>query len=288
MPLPSLRPYRAVQAAIAAAAGLAGQRTWRIASLAALLAPLSLAAAPVHADPGREPALVVALDHLPSERSVADKHRTPDSIDHALALDLARRLQRPLLALANDAASTHGDQGGMPALRLTTLVHPVIVPAGQVAIPVRYDAAPMAIMRTDTTIKRWEDLKGRTVCVARDGKHAGSLAAGFGAQEKVYPSSADALVALRIGACDASVHDTALLQALIRFPEWKKFSAQLPARESRALAFLVPATDTRTIAALRKATQAWRSERLPAHLAKEAARNIAFEVYLEQDVPDCH
>ena len=32
----------------------------------------------------------------------------------------------------------------------------------------------------------------------------------------------------------------------------------------------------------------WRADAFPEALVKNAVRNMAFEVYLEQDVPDCH
>ena len=70
-------------------------------------------------------------------------------------------------------------------------------------------------MRTDTTIRRWDQLESRSVCVARGANHVGTVAARYGAIEQVHPSVTDALV-------------------------------------------------------------------------KKTVRNMAFEVYLEQDVPDCH
>ncbi len=73
----------------------------------------------------------------------------------------------------------------------------------------------MAIMRTDTTIRRWDQLQGRSVCVA-------------------------------------------------------------------------PAQDRKTISLLRRVAAEWAAEDYPDALVKNAVRNMAFEVYLEQDVPDCH
>lgn len=242
------------------------------------------------ASENRQPApLVIALDYVMPERAVSQKFRTPETIDAALAEALAHRLQRPLAVVPGDTerSDSHASRRAS-GLRLTTLGTAESAPPAQVAIPIRYAAAPMAIMRTDTTIKRWEHLKGRTVCVTQGGNHIDTLAARYGAIEKRYPAPADALVALRIGECDAAVHDSALLEELIRLPEWKKFSARLAPREERTLALLVPARDTQAIAALKKIAQEWNAQALPAALMKTAVRNIAFEVYLEQDVPDCH
>jgi len=162
------------------------------------------------------------------------------------------------------------------------------VPQDLSVIPIDYRAVPMAIMRSDTTIQRWEDLQGRKVCVAAGGHHVGTLSGRYGAIEQVHPSTTDALVALRVGDCDAMVHDSTMLEQLIRFPEWKKFSARLRGNQRSTLAFLVPAQDQSRVQALRRVAFEWDAGGYPEQLVKKTVRDIAFEVYLEQDVPDCH
>lgn len=227
--------------------------------------------------------LVIGLDYLVPEYKAGAKFRTPATIDNALAEDLAKRLQFPL-------AVTRA-KPGLPAagnIILTTLADPVALPRTHVAIPVGYSAGQMAIMRTDTTIKSWEQLKGRTVCVSEGGHDVGTLAAKYGAVEQVYKAPADALIAVRTGACDAGVADSAMLEELIKLPEWRKFSARLPAGPRSTLAFVVPANDKKTIAALRKVAGEWIAAGLADALVKKSVQAIAFEVYLDQDVPDCH
>ena len=243
------------------------------------LLPLALLAAAGAA--AEQAPLVVALDYVMPEQRVDKKFRSPETIDSALAADLGERLKRTLNTVP-------AKQAPQSAVRITTLDGRGTVPAGYVSIPVPYESAPMAIMRTDTTIKRWEHLKGRTVCVSQGGNHVGTLTARYGAIEKVYPAPADALIAVRTGECDATVHDSAMLEELIRLPEWKKFSARLPAGEGRRLAVLVPAHDRNTIAAVQGAVRDWNEQEFPKELTKKAVRAIAFEVYLDQDVPDCH
>lgn len=59
--------------------------------------------------------------------------------------------------------------------------------------------------------------------------------------------------------------------------------------ESRAaLAFVVPADDRKSAAVLRQIVLAWAARAYLDQLVKKMARQIAFEVYLDQDVPDCH
>lgn len=84
------------------------------------------------------------------------------------------------------------------------------------------------------------------------------------------------------------VHDSPMLEELLRLPEWKKFSRRLTAAQRSTLAFLVPAGDKKAISALRQVAADWNAKSYPDALVKNAVRNIAFEVYLEQDVPDCH
>ncbi|MFC4299001.1 ABC transporter substrate-binding protein [Castellaniella hirudinis] len=159
------------------------------------------------------------------------------------------------------------------------------LPEGLRATRLSWSAAPMAIMRTDTDIHAWSDLGGRTVCLSADGRVSGELSARFGAIEQIYASAADALLALRVGQCDAAVQDEDFLKQLLTYPEWRKFSAQLAPYRAQALTRLVRddlATPRKT--AVRQATSA---ERLR-ELARQQARDIAFEVYLDQTVPDCH
>lgn len=257
---------------------------------AACVATAAGAALQAKAPPAaQDKTLVVLLDRIEPEYKAGAKYRTPATIDNELAEDLARRMQMPLTkADAGQAAASAVAGAGAVRLQLTTLADAGAVPRGHTVVPVAYHAAPMAIMRTDTDITSWDQLRGRTVCVARGSRHAGMAAGRYGATEMVFTSVTDAMIAVRSGACDAAVDDSAMLRELVRLPEWKKFSAQLPAPHSSMLAFVVPASDTDSVAQARKIAAAWKAEAYPDALAKKAAQNIAFEVYLEQDVADCH
>ncbi|MGA0585001.1 MAG: ABC transporter substrate-binding protein [Castellaniella sp.] len=158
-------------------------------------------------------------------------------------------------------------------------------PSGVRVSRLAWSAGPMAIMRTDTDIRAWSDLSGRTVCLSADGRVPGELSARFGAIEQIYASAADALLALRIGQCDAAVQDEDFMKQLLAFPEWSKFSAQLAPYRSQTLTRLVrDDLSAPRDAAVRQATSPQRLR----ELARQQARDIAFEVYLDQTVPDCH
>ena len=190
----------------------------------------------------------------------------------------------PLQAVAADQAGPQLAQGELDAW-VGVLPATADVPATVRRTMLDWSAAPMAIMRTDTDIHAWADLSGRTVCLSEDSRVTGELAARFGAVEQVYASSADALLALRIGQCDAAVQDEDFLRQLLQFPEWRKFSAQLAPYRPQTLTRLV----RDDLPAPRKTAvrQATAPERLH-ELARQQARDIAFEVYLDQTVPDCH
>lgn len=224
-----------------------------------------------------EAPLVVALDFVVPPLAPGGKYRTPATIDTALAEDLAKRLDRPLRATASGPAD----------VRLTALRRDEM-PDGMAVVALPYRVTPMAIMRTDSDIGRWEHLRGRTACVAAGGSHVGEVERRHGATEIVHPTLTEALVALRIGECDVLVHDSVLLEEMLRLPEWKKFSRKLRSREGRVLALLAPRGDEATVARVREVADAWKSKSFTDSLVRTAVRDIAFEVYVEQEVPDCH
>ncbi|MHA3902405.1 type 2 periplasmic-binding domain-containing protein [Castellaniella sp. WN] len=191
----------------------------------------------------------------------------------------------PLRAVAAEQAARQVGEGELDAWVGVWPGEGAAPPEGVRVARLAWSAAPMAIMRTDTDIHAWSDLSGRTVCLSADGRVSGELSARFGAIEQIYASAADALLALRIGQCDAAVQDEDLLKQLLAFPEWKKFSAQLAPYRTQGLTRLM----RDDLSAPREAAvrQAMSPERLR-ELARMQARDIAFEVYLDQTVPDCH
>jgi polar amino acid transport system substrate-binding protein len=212
-----------------------------------------------------------------------------ENVDSALAEEIAQQMKVRLTGVP-----VHWKGAGNPiASRKADIVLAAVSdadsPHKSVAIvPTGYSAGPMAIMRSDTDIKTWEQLKGRKVCMSRDGRYAGTIAGKYGANEKVFRAPADSLLALRIGECDAAVHDSTMLEQLIKLPEWKKFSARLPVGPVSPLVFAVPANDTHTVKLLSRVARDWSSTGHLKQLTEKMARNIAFEVYLDQNVPDCH
>lgn len=233
--------------------------------------------------------LTIGMPYVVPPHVPGSKVRTPEGPAPLLIERLSKQL--PLRAVA---VPDRGD-GDTPAAwpgEVDALLRPVgDTGAGRregVVIPTGYRAGIMAIMRTDTDIKTWEDLRGRSVCLTEGSGLAGRMQARYGATEKVFRAPADALLDLRIGGCDAAVHDSTMLEALLAYPEWKKFSARLPVQETRELAFVLPGDDPELARTLQSQVKAWQEADLLAKLTKQSARDIAFEVYLDQEVPDCH
>lgn len=268
-----------VSAALAVAALLANPVSASTGAPAGHAAPASAAGEP----------LKLGLPYVVPPHQPGAKVRTPEGLAPILAERLATHLPVAPVAVESPEKAVAAPAGQAAA---DALLLPVATgenaPAQAVVIPTGYRAGIMAIMRTDTDIKRWEDLKGRTVCIAEGGGLAGQLQARYGAIEQVYRAPADALLNLRIGTCDAAVHDSTMLQALLEFPEWKKFSAQLPVLQERDLAFIVSPGNEEVARVLQTQVAEWRQDDLLKKLTRQAARDIAFEVYLDQEVPDCH
>lgn len=224
----------------------------------------------------------LGVAQVPAAPVPGAKPRTPVRIE-VLAMQ-ATQGGAPVQAVALDQALTRLRDGELDAW---TGVAPAdaALPDGVRRRDVGWSASPLAIMRTDTDIHDWTALSGRTVCLSADGRYVGELSARFAAIEQVYPAAADALLALRTGQCDAAVADEDFLRELLKYPEWRKFSAQLAPYRKEKLTQLRRADLS---AAGREALSGALSPAALRGEAREQARAIAFEVYLDQTVPDCH
>jgi polar amino acid transport system substrate-binding protein len=234
-------------------------------------------------------ALIVGMNHVAPPYTAGAKFRTPENIDSLLAEAVAEQMKAKLTAVP----IPHKDRAKAIASRKADIVLTALSDSNKsdksiAIVPTGYSSGPMAIMRTDTTIKSWEQLKGRKVCVAGGGRYAGTIARKYGATEMVFRAPADALLALRIGDCDAAVHDSTMLEQLLKLPEWKKFSARLPVGQVSPLVFAMPANDTQTASLVRRVVDEWSATGHLKQLTEKMVRNITFEVYLDQNVPDCH
>ncbi|WP_417276726.1 ABC transporter substrate-binding protein [Castellaniella sp.] len=259
------------------ALGLLLRTTWvLIVGPALVLAANSALAGPAH-DGWR-----LGIENVPEAPVPGAKPRTPVRIE--VLAGAKWEGSAPMQAIAADQALAQLQDGQLDAwvgvLPEDSQVAPQVLKQ-----TVAWSVSPMAIMRTDTDIHDWVSLAGRTVCLSADGRYVGELNARLGAIEQVYASATDALLALRTGQCDAAVQDEGFLRQLLTYPEWRKFSAQLAPYRKAYLTQLVR-TDLSTSA--RGTLQQAFSAKSLTQLGEEQAKTIAFEVYLDQAVPDCH
>lgn len=268
-----------------------------MAGAALLLAASGGSPAPVPATTVRDGAvwdgvspLRVGVAYLPPPYTPSDvRLYTEEGFDIDLARDLGSRLGVPVeLVRVDDARRVEALRSGA--------VHLVVGRAGAddplrsaaAVTPAGFGSGASVSMRTDTTIRRWDDLAGRTVCVSEAGTAARALAEAHGAAVRVERAPARALMQVRTGDCDAAIHDQAVLDELFRRPEWRKFSATLPAVRPTDLVVAHAPHDGTLGARIGAALADIGSERAWAGRRQRWAANVAFEVYLDQEAPDCH
>ena len=156
------------------------------------------------------------------------------------------------------------------------------------AIETGYRSAKSVAMRTDTDIVEWSNLAGRIVCVAEAGVDEQRIAASHGATLRIERAPALSLMLVRTGECDAALHDEALLAALFEEEGWQKFSATLPPVEPSALVVETVDSNPALRREVEEAVRALAADSEWGTRRARWARNVSFEVYLEQDAPDCH
>jgi polar amino acid transport system substrate-binding protein len=89
---------------------------------------------------------------------------------------------------------------------------------------------------------------------------------------------------LQNGACDALVHDSTVLQALVRLPEWKAFNNSFAVGEPRQLAVVLPASNRAAIAQVRQAARDWQASAHSDQLAATLASRLSEEVRRNQQL----
>ncbi len=236
----------------------------------------------------------------------ATRDYTEDGLEAALATELGQRFGVPVelvavpaarqaaalasgdvdvvLARAVDVVDSASDSG-----RSSPNAGDHAVDGGTIVVAAGGAEGVAVSMRSDTAIRRWQDLAGHRLCVARGNTRAADLAARLApATLMIVDAPAQALVQVRIGACDAALLEQPQLQALFKRRGWEKFSATLPERASAPLQWRFASerqdlADRLAPALTALATPAaWRSRH------DKWAADVAFEVYYDQMSPDCH
>lgn len=234
--------------------------------------------------------LTVALPYVPEPHLPGAVVRTPEAMETWIAEAMVAGGRGGVELVQHEPTATIAalKQGAADVALLPLADTRSATEAGITVVPTRYRVGAMAIMRSDTDIRKWSDLRGRTVCVAQGGHYVGTLSKKYGAIEQIYPAAADALIKVREGACDAAVSDDRLLEEILRMPEWKKFSARLPAQETAPLVVLANSGNAAAVQAAHDLAKQWNARGPRTEVLKKKAYDIAFEVYLGQEAVDCH
>lgn len=235
--------------------------------------------------------LIVGVPYLAPPLAAGAKVRTPERLDQAIAQRLGKSLGLPVTLRQVDA----GHAQAMLASGAVDLVladqsgkqDDAALPDGLKRVPAGYATRPQAVIRDDTAMRRWSDVAGHTVCMSEAAAAAQALALRWGAKVRTYPVPSGALVAVREGRCDLGLVDDTVRTPLMRYPEWKKYSATLPL-EGASVEHVWLLRGKPEAGWLDSEMRAWRGQGAWRDMAAQWARNVAFDVYLDQSVPDCH
>jgi len=86
-----------------------------------------------------------------------------------------------------------------------------------------------AIARKGSGISKWEDVKGKAVCVSQGSNFTRPLAEQYGAQIKAFRGQPESLLALKGGNCVAAVHVSPTLRELVaENADWKDYEIVSP------------------------------------------------------------
>ncbi|RZS32001.1 amino acid ABC transporter substrate-binding protein (PAAT family) [Corticibacter populi] len=229
---------------------------------------------------------------------------TEEGLEAALALALAERLGMraellPLPAGGEQAALQQG-QVDVALLQASAARPPAFDGEAVTALlPTGFETPLSVAMRSDTDVRDWRDLEGRTVCLTHASARAHAWLEGLGARLHWLDAPAQVLAQVRTGQCDAALGNQAQLQALFERQEWRKFSATLPPQQPQALWLAVGRAEDGADDDAGDGAEAWAARLQPvlAELGSPAqwdarvrqwAADVAFEVYFDQIGPDCH
>lgn len=232
----------------------------------------------------------IGIDYVPKLPGPTDyRDYTPESFDLWVAKEIAAKLGLRLeLKQIASGEGTDALAKGSLDLILNRSAHEDGVTDGITRIPTGYQSGLSVAMRSDTKIRSWRDLDGKTVCLSEGNQKARALAEQAGAKVRTEKAPARSLLLVRTGECDAAIHDQLLLERLFAEDNWQKFSATLPARQESGLVVDISGNNAELARAVEDSLSSVATHAQWQALEKKWAKNVAFEVYLDQDAPDCH
>lgn len=233
--------------------------------------------------------LIVGVPYLAPPLAAGAKVRTPERLDSAIAQRLGKDLGLPVALKQVDAEQAQAllANGAVDLVLADQADAQGMLSSGIKRVPTGYATRPQAVIRGDTAMRRWPDAAGHTACMSEAAVGAQALARQWGAKVQIYRVPSDALVAVREGRCDLGLVDDAVWTSLMGYPEWKKYSATLPL-EGSAVEHVWLLRGKSEAAWLAGEMRGWSGQGVWRKMTAQWARNVAFDVYLDQSVPDCH
>lgn len=230
----------------------------------------------------------IGATYVPAAIPPGGKVKTQERLDEQISENLAGRLGAKAKLVQVEAGQVEALlQAGTIDIALLSL------PTGQSRpssfVTTGYHSYPKAVIRSDTHIKNVAALKNAKACVVQVAHGASQAALLAGANLMPFEVPSDALVAVREGRCDLGFIDNTMWQALMKFPEWSKFSATLEMKDQATELYLVAKQDQpANIRFLEKVAKEWRRQGIWQKWTGQWATDVAFDVYMDQEVPDCH
>lgn len=150
-----------------------------------------------------------------------------------------------------------------------------------------YQAIPAALTANEGGVSEWRHLRNQPVCLAAASPYA-PLMQRFGAQQREYPSTAHALIGLKLGECRAVVEDQRLLTEMAELPEWRRYNSLLEALPEGEQRLRISTSDAALQAKLDELLAQWHETGKLEELIAYWINEVAFEAYVLADTLDCH
>jgi polar amino acid transport system substrate-binding protein len=199
--------------------------------------------------------------------SAAEQPGPGHTFEHTLAHKLGTALRRKTVpAEGVDADLVMGAEQGIPY----------------------FESSVSALSAVEGGPSTWQALQRQPVCMTSGSPYASLLMQRFGIVPRFYPSTAQALIGLKLGECKAVAQESRLLDDIAALPEWVRYNRQIEPVVGYRLVQAVEARDPALKATLGQLLSEWRaSGELDAHI-QFWIDEVAFEAYVLSDTLDCH
>lgn len=122
----------------------------------------------------------------------------------------------------------------------------------------------------ETSVQKWEDLKGRSVCGSQGNLYNRTLTQKYGADMLLYTGTAEIFKSFESGRCEAIAFDGPIMQQKVNDETWKdKYKIALPTLELIPIAGGVRKNESRFLDAINKAIRAAEADNVLVDAEKE-------------------